>query len=413
MAKPIGPEHDLPAAFRRILAWCMATLTGAFFFWTWWQELRLLPIPLPSRGGFIIPFPGFIALAAYSHRMHPWGLIILFFSSAYAIAAAPLADRRLRELAGKVVTLPPPDTPLHTDSLPGTLVSMLTFCLIFLVSVAPASFYWQLHTGKLPTPSRADWRWLRHRYYFLAGVTLLAIAATTSGLLSTGFPFKLFGIAILLLTVWWAFYTTNPNRSRTAEPHTEAGHMTDESSRLETLEQNLRGHLLTFITEFPFLPPIPLHPLEYEGWFRDARKRAHMRSEKRTAAEHGRFLEELNRIQREWLAFAQTALELRRTRARGTLEDKKIERELRETELAIAKLDVEITQVKAGTLQGEANVREPDAVERIVQKVRSKVRAGIAIDRLKEELAKEHPEYKEVIERIADDEHGRLMDDRK
>ena len=188
-------------------------------------------------------------------------------------------------------------------------------------------------------------------------------------------------------------------------------------------EEQLREALTTFRTQFPDLPPIPAQPIEYEGWFADVGKRAQIRSQTRTLAQHVAMLEGLNRLQKEWLELARTYLEFYRTRSRGAVEDKKIAAELMEeearlkrAELEIAKLDAEIGRVRSG--QGsEQEVRPADArkerLTRELDELTSTVATIAAVNEWERRMVEQDPQNKELIEDLAEDRRGALKEGRK
>ena len=247
--------------------------------------------------------------------------------------------------------------------------------------------------------------------------------------------FTLSPVYAAVVSIWWARVCTAP--SRVSRLTTRRVLRTTASSRdpREDEEQeptmtppdpigqapriHLREGLARFRDQFPDLPPIPAQPIEYEGWFADVGKRAQIRSQTRTTAQHVAMLEGLNRLQKEWLELARTHLEFQRIRSRGVVEDKTIEAELKEqelkikrAELEIAKLDQEIAQVNAG--QGrEQESRPAESLKERFTRGLDSIRGGVAaVNEWKQRMIEQDPQNKELIEDLAEDRCAAIKEGR-
>lgn len=106
-------------------------------------------------------------------------------------------------------------------------------------------------------------------------------------------------------------------------------------------QQEFHTRLTRLQNVFPDLPPLPVHPINYEGWFMDVKKRVEIRSQQRTAQERLKLMKQVNDLQAEWLKFAQITHELNRFSAKVAVDDQKIQKEKEELELEKRKIELE------------------------------------------------------------------------
>jgi hypothetical protein len=119
---------------------------------------------------------------------------------------------------------------------------------------------------------------------------------------------------------------------------------------LEGFKENLEAQLSEFRTVVSGLPSLPKHPIEYEGWFRDVKKRLEIDSQTRTTAAHVNALTTFNRLQEEWLKLGKMNYELSRVGARAKIDDLRIKAEEKELKLQMARTDAAIRELKTKKL---------------------------------------------------------------
>lgn len=174
----------------------------------------------------------------------------------------------------------------------------------------------------------------------------------------------------------------------------------------------LRGELVRLTKEVGSLPAVPNRRVEFEGWFKDVKKRIEMRSERWTLIEHVEIAKRFNDLHSQWLQLARTDYELSRVNARAEVEDAKIKLELKQIEVEMARLDSQLKDLRQERVAKPTPSTEEDRLRTAFQRANTIA----ALHRIQaEELARyaDDPEMRDIITRITDDERVRILEGRK
>jgi hypothetical protein len=115
---------------------------------------------------------------------------------------------------------------------------------------------------------------------------------------------------------------------------------------LEGFKDSVKQQLIEFQAVVPGLPSLPTHPIKFEGWFKDVKKRLEITSQTRTSEAHLNALRVFNQLHEEWLRLAKMTYELNSVGARAKVDDLKIKAEETELKLQIAKTRAQILEIK-------------------------------------------------------------------
>lgn len=166
---------------------------------------------------------------------------------------------------------------------------------------------------------------------------------------------------------------------------------------LQGFKKTLEAQLSEFQSIVSDLPPLPTHPIKFEGWFRDVTKRLEITSQMRTTQAHLRALRIINLLHEEWHRLGKINYELSRIGARANIDDLKIKVEEKELQLQLAKIHAEMREVKTkkpDVAQQRAEPKpEPPPQEsyedRIFRQAKREFDKWIAEDQVKEKIIKE------------------------